>query len=315
MFYLKNNFNFGKAIFKKNSKKIISIAIVMVITICNTTFAIADSNVGDYDFEQKVSGTEVSYSIIDSLKNKDYSKFDEYADTNEVYIGTLPDSVNIDDNNLLVNESRILAYIQKLPLTPYSCNSTIETLLSCLNSNKNANNCTYWSTKNDDYLNDENKLIDSYSEIDFDSWNKNTQNGLVVSFRCYKKARAITMKVMLNTESIVDCELTDGQTLKLFHELEQLSKSNENLTVSTVNNNGWYKKSDGEWYFSENGIDTLGWKNMGSSWYYFSRDTGAMSIGWQYIGNEWYYFYSDGSMAKRIWINGYWVNDEGVFIK
>lgn len=301
MFNLKTNFNLGKAFCRENTKKIITIAITIIIAASNSTLAFAESEFvlapskysSGYDYEENVTEKEVSYSIIDAMKNKDYSNFDKYADSHEVYIGTLARGVKINDDNLLINESRVLAYIQKLPLTAYGCTSTVESLLSSLNPDKNADNTTYWATMTGDCIVND-YLMGHYCKVDFDSWNKNNHNGFLVSFKCYEKTRAITLKVALNTESIVGCGLTDGQTAKLFNELQKLSTSNENLTTSKVNNNGWYKIADGNWHFSENGTDVSGWK---------------------YIDNEWYYFYLDGSMAKFTFIDGYWVNNDGSYRK
>lgn len=302
MFNLKTNFNLGRKIFKENTKKIITIVIATAITISNGTVAFAADgifvfkpalNSSGCDYEQNVTEKEVSYSIIDAMNNKDYSKFDKSADSHEVYIGTLPGDVKINDSNLLINESRVLAYIQKLTLTAYGCNSTVESLLSSLNPDKNADNTTYWSTMTGDCIVNDH-LMGNYCKVDFDSWNKNNHNGFLVSFKCYERTRAITLKVALNTESIVGCGLTDGQTVKLFNELQKISTSNGNLTTSKVNNNGWYKTADGNWHYSESGADVAGWK---------------------YINNVWYYFYSDGIMAKFTFINGYWVNDDGSYEK
>ena len=302
MFNLKANFNLGRKIFRENAKKIITIVIAIAITISNSTFAFAASGTFVFapskyssgcDYAQNVTEKEVSYSIIDAMKNKDYSNFDKYADSHEVYIGNLPRDVKINDDNLLINESRVLAYIQKLPLTAYGCTSTVESLLSSLNPDKNADNTTYWSTMTGDCIVNDH-LMGNYCKVDFDSWNKNNHNGLLVSFKCYEKTRVITLKVALNTESIVGCGLTDGETVKLFNELQKLSTSDENAKTNKVNNNSWYKTADGNWHFSENGTDVSGWK---------------------YIDNEWYYFYLDGSMAKFTFINGYWVNNDGSYRK
>jgi len=301
MLNLKTNFNLGKSIFRENTKKIITIVIATVIIISNSTVAFAAGtfvlkpsiNSSGCDYKQNVTEKEVSYSIIDAMKNKDYSNFDKHADTNEVYIGTLPEDIKINDDNLLVNESRVLAYIQKLPLTAYGCTSTVESLLSCLNLDKNANNSTYWSAITGDCIVN-GYFVGKYYKLDFDSWNKNSHNGLLVSFRCYEKTRVLTLKVMLNTESIVKCGLTDGQTVKLFNELQKLSTSNGNLSANTANNNGWYKTADENWHFSENGTDVSGWK---------------------YIDNKWYYFYLDGIMAKFTFIDCYWVNNDGSYRK
>ncbi|MBW6411605.1 leucine-rich repeat protein [Clostridium weizhouense] len=69
------------------------------------------------------------------------------------------------------------------------------------------------------------------------------------------------------------------------------------------------------------GIMKTGWQKNNGSWYYFNTSSsegivGMMKKGWQNIDGIWYYFYSeDGTMAHDTWINGWYLNSSGAWIK
>lgn len=67
--------------------------------------------------------------------------------------------------------------------------------------------------------------------------------------------------------------------------------------------NGW-EKSNGYWYYYENGNMKTGWQKDGGTWYYMSSN-GIMSTGWVKDGGSWYYLYESGAMATG------WVKDGG----
>ena len=82
--------------------------------------------------------------------------------------------------------------------------------------------------------------------------------------------------------------------------------------VTYAASNGW-TKSQGKWYFYENGNKKSGWLQDGGCWYYLNSD-GTMATGWKKVNNTWYYLNSDGSM-KTGWLNDsgtwYYLNDDG----
>lgn len=72
---------------------------------------------------------------------------------------------------------------------------------------------------------------------------------------------------------------------------------------------------------SSQGVMQTGWKYINKKWYYFNTSfdsgiLGMMKKGWQYIGGNWYYFYpKDGTMAANTYIDGYYVNKSGAWVK
>ena len=108
--------------------------------------------------------------------------------------------------------------------------------------------------------------------------------------------------------------------------------------------NGW-QKSENNWYFITNGKKTIGWKYINKKWYYFDTNgimvtgyqkiknkiyyftkNGNMAVGWKklyeyfdgynsrstYNEPHWYYFHTDGSLAMNEYIQGYFLNYEGI---
>lgn len=101
----------------------------------------------------------------------------------------------------------------------------------------------------------------------------------------------------------------------------------------TYVNHAWHKIFGKWYYFDENGYMVTGWRLVGTTWYYMDQ-TGAMLTGWiqdnhvwYYLNNdgsmatgwvqrspsEWYYFYPNGTLAVNANIDGYWVNEKGVW--
>ena len=76
---------------------------------------------------------------------------------------------------------------------------------------------------------------------------------------------------------------------------------------------GW-QKVDGVWYYFENsGVMKTGWLKEGSNWFYLCG-SGAMVTGWKQLGNEWFYFYANGTMAKDVYIDGWYVDGNGYYV-
>ncbi|WP_294377132.1 hypothetical protein [uncultured Clostridium sp.] len=78
---------------------------------------------------------------------------------------------------------------------------------------------------------------------------------------------------------------------------------------------GWHKDTDGKWYhLSNSGNMNTGWyKDTNGKWYHLS-DSGSMNTGWyKDIDGKWYYLNSDGSMAINTIIDGYKIDNDGVW--
>lgn len=84
---------------------------------------------------------------------------------------------------------------------------------------------------------------------------------------------------------------------------------------------------DGDYYYldksitSSIGIMKSGWQKIDGDWFYFNTNndsgvTGMMKKGWYQVGGVWYYSnYGDGKMAYDTWIDGYYVNSSGAWVR
>ena len=73
----------------------------------------------------------------------------------------------------------------------------------------------------------------------------------------------------------------------------------------------WQTINGKKYYFSSEGVMRKGWRNIGGKRYHFTS-SGVMQTGWQKISGKWYYFYKSGVMARNMYIDGYWVDANGV---
>ena len=81
---------------------------------------------------------------------------------------------------------------------------------------------------------------------------------------------------------------------------------------------GWVQPNGAgtTWYYlTESGAMKTGWLNLSGTWYYLDG-SGAMKTGWfqDYTGT-WYYCYGDGHMASNTYVDGYWLNGSGAWVK
>ncbi|MGN0144776.1 MAG: leucine-rich repeat protein [Clostridium sp.] len=96
--------------------------------------------------------------------------------------------------------------------------------------------------------------------------------------------------------------------------------SDGKMATGFINLNGTYYYLD-ESSTSNIGIMKTGWQEINGYWYYFNQKSdggieGVMSKGWRKIDGVWYYFYfGDGKMAADTWIDGYYVNGSGAWVK
>ncbi|NFU00603.1 sugar-binding protein [Clostridium botulinum] len=96
--------------------------------------------------------------------------------------------------------------------------------------------------------------------------------------------------------------------------------------IKTVDNNwyhmdgnglmqkGWIQDNNKWYHLSSYGNMDTGWfKEIDGNWYYLNQD-GSMKTGWfKNISGNWYYLNPNGSMATNTNINGYYINQYGIW--
>ena len=97
----------------------------------------------------------------------------------------------------------------------------------------------------------------------------------------------------------------------------------------TSGNRKWYRHADGsytknDWElingkyyrFDNDGWMVTGWKQINGIWYYMDKTTGERyGEGWHWIDGSCYYMNANGEMAADTWIDGYYVDASGKWIK
>ena len=97
----------------------------------------------------------------------------------------------------------------------------------------------------------------------------------------------------------------------------------------TSGNRKWYRHADGsytknDWElingkyyrFDNDGWMVTGWKKINDIWYYMDKTTGERyGEGWHWIDGNCYYMNANGEMAADTWIDGYYVDASGKWIK
>ena len=78
-----------------------------------------------------------------------------------------------------------------------------------------------------------------------------------------------------------------------------------------------WQKIDSAWYFyDEDGLKTVGKKNINGSTYYFNQE-GVMQTGWAFVDGHWNYFASSGAM-KTGWVKDqdtwYYLDNDGIML-
>ncbi|WP_195327912.1 MBL fold metallo-hydrolase [Streptococcus oralis] len=78
-----------------------------------------------------------------------------------------------------------------------------------------------------------------------------------------------------------------------------------------------WQKIDSDWYFyDEDGLKTVGKKNINESTYYFNQE-GVMQTGWTFVDGYWNYFASSGAM-KTGWVKDretwYYLDKDGIML-
>ncbi|MCK6127998.1 MBL fold metallo-hydrolase [Streptococcus halitosis] len=91
----------------------------------------------------------------------------------------------------------------------------------------------------------------------------------------------------------------------------------ESGALQTAGNPSTWQKIDSDWYFyDEDGLRTVGKKNINGSTYYFNQE-GVMQTGWAFVDGHWNYFASSGAM-KTGWVKDqetwYYLDKDGIML-
>ena len=91
----------------------------------------------------------------------------------------------------------------------------------------------------------------------------------------------------------------------------------ESGALQTAGNPSTWQKIDSDWYFyDEDGLRTVGKKNINGTTYYFNQE-GVMQTGWAFIDGHWNYFANSGAMQTG-WIKDqdtwYYLDKDGIML-
>ena len=91
----------------------------------------------------------------------------------------------------------------------------------------------------------------------------------------------------------------------------------ESGALQTAGKPSTWQKIDSNWYFyDEDGLKTVGKKNINGSTYYFNQE-GVMQTGWAFVDGHWNYFASSGAM-KTGWVKDqdtwYYLDNDGIML-
>lgn len=87
--------------------------------------------------------------------------------------------------------------------------------------------------------------------------------------------------------------------------------------LQTAGKSSTWQKIDSDWYFyDEDGLRTVGKKNINGSTYYFNQE-GVMQTGWAFVDGHWNYFANSGAMQTG-WIKDqdtwYYLDKDGIML-
>lgn len=136
-------------------------------------------------------------------------------------------------------------------------------------------------------------------------------------------------KTIEDNEGVIQFSATNK---KKYLALREGTEINEELTANQgwVDNKGkrgylqnedlvknqWLENQNNWYYFDDKGAIKTGWMQENRNWYYLQND-GKMKTGWLYDSNNnnWYYLNKNGTMASNVWIDGYYVNGSGAWVR
>lgn len=86
------------------------------------------------------------------------------------------------------------------------------------------------------------------------------------------------------------------------------------MSVTPVLGGEWAAEGSNWKYYSDNGNMVTGWLEDNGEWY-FLQASGNMATGWIKDEGSWYFLYDNGAMAHDTWIDNYYVNSSGKWVK
>lgn len=86
------------------------------------------------------------------------------------------------------------------------------------------------------------------------------------------------------------------------------------MTATSALGGQWVEEGVNWKYYPDKGDAITGWLEENGYWYYFNP-AGNMVTGWVKVEGSWYYLYNDGIMASSTWIDNYYVNSSGKWVK
>jgi glucan-binding repeat-containing protein len=85
------------------------------------------------------------------------------------------------------------------------------------------------------------------------------------------------------------------------------------LNNSGAMRTGWLELPEATYYFTSNGAMVTGWKTI-DGWNSYFEQSGVQAIGWKLIDGNWYYFDEyRGIMVASSFVNGYYLNSDGIW--
>ena len=159
------------------------------------------------------------------------------------------------------------------------------------------------------------------------------------------KSEAVNLTALLDASAMIYADLSSVEVIKVGERearckiLYRYEQKWFDSMIYLVYKDGWkitgftktgWKETGDDWYYldedgmiltgwqkvdlGDDGAMQKGWAKIDGLWYYFNFG-GVMQTGWQKIYDKWYYLDHDtGIMAADTYIDGYYVNRDGVWI-
>ena len=110
-------------------------------------------------------------------------------------------------------------------------------------------------------------------------------------------------------------------------------KDVEDKSILETEEKAWIKENE-NWYYTQNGVKAKGWIQDNNKWYhlnnegimekgwikdsgkwYFLSETGSMKTGWILDNGKYYFLNESGEMLSNQYIDGYYLGNDGTWVK